>query len=122
MEPDKHKAGVWLRRAHKGFGERSFPSRTKYATPPAGRTAPATVYKCALVNKGLMACQNGSALNQAAGANPAFFVSLLVLQNLLAVFKLPDLLQDFLPFFFWGLGCNFFVHVMHLFSLETLID
>lgn len=49
-------------------------------------------------------------------------VSLLVLQNLLAVFKLPDLLQDFLPFFFWGLGCNFFVHVMHLFSLETLID
>ena len=23
--------------------------------PPAGRTAPATVYKCALVNKGLMA-------------------------------------------------------------------
>ena len=24
--------------------------------PPAGRTAPATVYKCALVNKGLMAC------------------------------------------------------------------
>ena len=32
--------------------------------------------------------QNGSALNQAAGANPAFFVPLLVLQNLLAVFKL----------------------------------
>ena len=24
--------------------------------PPAGRTTPATVYKCALVNKGLMAC------------------------------------------------------------------
>ena len=46
--------------------------------------------------------QNGSALNQAAGANPAFFVPLLVLQNLLAVFKLPDLLQDFLPFFFLG--------------------
>ena len=44
--------------------------------------------------------QNGSALNQAAGANPAFFVPLLVLQNLLSVFKLPDLLQDFLPFFF----------------------
>lgn len=57
VEPDKRKAGVRrLRRAHKGFGERSFPSRTKYATPPAGRTAPATVYKCALVNKGLMAC------------------------------------------------------------------
>ena len=55
VEPDKRKAGVWLRGAHKGFGERSFPSRTKYATPPAGRTAPATVYKCALVNKGLMA-------------------------------------------------------------------
>ena len=46
--------------------------------------------------------QNGSALNQAAGANPAFFVPLLVLQNLLAVFKLPNLLQDFLPFFFCG--------------------
>ena len=94
MEPDKRKAGVWLRRAHKGFGERSAPSRTKYATAqtwgPRGnpaerfswgkeeqgsvcsfrrkagteqsglcddaRTAPATVYKCALVNKGLMAC------------------------------------------------------------------
>ena len=56
MEPGIRKAGVWLRRAHKGFGERSFPSRTKYATLPAGRTAPATVYKCALVNKGLMAC------------------------------------------------------------------
>ena len=27
--------------------------------------------------------QNGSTLNQAAGANPAFFVPLLVLQNLL---------------------------------------
>ena len=40
--------------------------------------------------------QNGSTLNQAAGANPAFFVPLLVLQNLLAVFKLPDLLQDYL--------------------------
>ena len=66
--------------------------------------------------------QNGSALNQAAGANPAFFVPLLVLQNLLAVFKLSDLLQDFLPFFFLGLGCIFFVHVMHLFSLKTLID
>lgn len=36
MEPDKRKAGVWLRRAHKGFGERSFPSRTKYATPEYG--------------------------------------------------------------------------------------
>ena len=46
--------------------------------------------------------QNGSALNQAAGANPAFFVPLLVLQNLLSVFKLPNLLQDFLPFFFCG--------------------
>ena len=93
VEPDKRKAGVWLCRAHKGFGECSSPSRTKYATPeygapqkPSGavfvgkeeqgsvcsfrrkagtkqgglcddaRTAPATVYKCALVNKGLMAC------------------------------------------------------------------
>ena len=62
------------------------------------------------------------ALNQAAGANPAFFVSLLVLQNLLSVFKLPNLLQDFLPFFFLMVGCNFFVHVRHLFSLEILID
>ena len=56
VEPNKREAGVWLRGAHKGFGECSAPSRTKYATPPAGRTAPATVYKCALVNKGLMAC------------------------------------------------------------------
>ena len=47
--------------------------------------------------------QNGSALNQTAGANPAFFVPLLVLQNLLSVFKLPNLLQDFLPFFFLGI-------------------
>ena len=32
VEPDKRKAGVRrLRRAHKGFGERSFPSRTKNA-------------------------------------------------------------------------------------------
>ena len=31
-------------------------------------------------------------------------------------------LQDFLPFFFLGVGCNFFVHVRHLFSLEILID
>ena len=54
------------------------------------------------------ALQNGPTLNQAAGANPAFFVPLLVLQNLLAVFKLSDLLQDFLPFFFLGLGCIFF--------------
>ncbi len=66
--------------------------------------------------------QNGSALNQAAGAGLAFLVPLLVLQNLLSVFKLPDILQDFLPFFFLGVCCNFFVYVMHLFSLETLID
>ena len=33
------------------------PHRARRAQqPPAGRTAPATVYKCALVNKGLMAC------------------------------------------------------------------
>lgn len=48
------------------------------------------------------ALQNGPTLNQAAGANPAFFIPLLVLQNLLSVFKLPNLLQDFLPFFFLG--------------------
>ena len=66
--------------------------------------------------------QNGSALNQTAGANPAFFVPLLVLHNLLSVYKLLDFLQDFLPFFFLGVGRNFFVHLMHLFSLETLID
>ena len=46
--------------------------------------------------------QNGSALNQAAGAGLAFLVPMLVLQNLLSVFKLPNLLQDFLPFFFCG--------------------
>ena len=48
------------------------------------------------------ALQNSPALNQAAGAGLAFLVPLLVLQNLLSVFKLPNLLQDFLPFFFWG--------------------
>ena len=33
------------------------PHRARRAQqPPAGRTTPATVYKCALVNKGLMAC------------------------------------------------------------------
>ena len=46
------------------------------------------------------ALQNGPTLNQAAGAGLALLVSLLVLQNLLSVFKLPNLLQDFLPFFF----------------------
>ena len=46
------------------------------------------------------ALQNGPSFNQAAGAGLAFLVALLVLQNLLAVLKLPDLLQDFLPFFF----------------------
>ena len=34
--------------------------------------------------------QNGSTLNQAAGAGLAFLIALLVLQNLLAVLKLPD--------------------------------
>lgn len=46
--------------------------------------------------------QNGSAFNQAAGAGLAFLVALLVLQNLLSVFKLPNLLQDFLRSSFWG--------------------
>ena len=50
------------------------------------------------------ALQNGPALNQAAGAGLAFLVALLVIQNLLAVLKLLDLLQDFLPFFFLGVG------------------
>ena len=48
------------------------------------------------------ALQNGPTLNQAAGAGLAFLVPLLVLQNLLAILKLPNLLQDFLPFFFLG--------------------
>ena len=68
------------------------------------------------------ALQNGPTLNQAAGAGLAFLVALLVLQNLLAVLKLPNLLPDFLPFYLLGVGCNFFVHVRHLFSLEILID
>ena len=68
------------------------------------------------------ALQNGPALNQAAGAGLVFLVPLLVLQNLLSVFKPPNLIQDFLPLFFLGVGCNFFVHVRHLFSLEILID
>src|SRR5699024_1352340 len=38
------------------------PHRARRAQqPPAGRTTPATVYKCALVNKGLMACPRISA-------------------------------------------------------------
>ena len=41
------------------------------------------------------ALQNGPALNQAAGAGLAFLVALLVLQNLLAILKLTDFLQDF---------------------------
>ena len=62
-------------------------------------------------------------INQAvAAAKEAFFVPLLVLQNLLSVFKLPNLLQNFLLFLTFCLGCILFVHVMHLFSLETLID
>ena len=68
------------------------------------------------------AFQNGPTLNQAAGAGLAFLVALLVLQNLLSVFKLPNLLQNFLLFLTFCLGCILFVQVMHLFSLETLID
>ena len=48
------------------------------------------------------ALQNGPALNQAAGAGLAFLVALFVLQNLLAVLKLPDLFQDFLRSSFFG--------------------
>ena len=39
------------------------------------------------------AFQNGPTLNQAAGAGLAFLVALLVLQNLLSVFKLPNLIS-----------------------------
>ena len=46
------------------------------------------------------ALQNGPALNQAAGAGLAFLVTLLVLQNLLAVLKLPDFPQDFFALVF----------------------
>ncbi len=49
------------------------------------------------------------------GANPVL-VPLLVL-HLLSVFKLPNLLQDFLPFFFWGWAVFF---VMHLFLWKRL--
>ena len=39
------------------------PHRARRAQqPPAGRTTPATVYKCALVNKGLTACPRISAV------------------------------------------------------------
>ena len=52
------------------------------------------------------ALQNGPAFNQAAGAGLAFLIALLVHQNLLAVLKLPDFLQDFfaLVFFLFRLG------------------
>ena len=64
------------------------------------------------------ALQNGPALNQAAGAGLAFLVALLVLQNLLAVLKLPDFLQDLfaLVFFLFRLGGDFFVHIASSFS------
>ena len=59
------------------------------------------------------ALQNGPTLNQAAGAGLAFLVALFVLQNLLAVLKLPDLLQDFfaLVLFRFRLGGVVFVHI-----------
>ena len=47
------------------------------------------------------ALQNGPALNQAAGSGLAFLIALLVLQNLLAVLKLPDFLQDFFALVFF---------------------
>ena len=62
--------------------------------------------------------QNGSALNQAAGAGLAFLIALLVLQNLLAVLKLPDFLQDFfaLVFFLFRLGGAVFVNIAFSFG------
>ena len=161
MEPDKRKVGVWLRRAHKGFGERSFPSRTKYATPPAGRTAPATVYKCALVNKGLMACPRilaglqsisaapgrwdraiRNALTSApersepagksppkwlraqsgGGCEPCVLRSAACSPKSSCGFQAAGSPSGLPPVLLLGLGCNFFVHVRHLFSLKTLID
>ena len=64
------------------------------------------------------ALQNGPSLNQAAGAGLAFLVTLLVLQNLLAVLKLPDLLQDFfaLVFFRFRLGGAVIVHITFSFG------
>ena len=64
------------------------------------------------------ALQNGPALNQAAGAGLAFLVTLFVLPNLLAVLKLPDLLQDLfaLVFFRFRLGGDFFVHIAFSFG------
>ena len=44
---------VWRTR---GLGSVASHRGRSTQRPPAGRTAPATVYKCALVNKGLMAC------------------------------------------------------------------
>ena len=64
------------------------------------------------------ALQNGPALNQAAGAGLAFLVTLFVLQNLLAVLKLPDFLQDFfaLVLFLFRLGGVVFVHIVFSFG------
>ena len=64
------------------------------------------------------AFQNGPALNQATGAGLAFLIALLVLQNLLAVLKLPDFLQDFfsLVFFRFRLGGAVFVHIAFSFG------
>ena len=55
----------------RGFGECSAPSRSESATaPPAGRTTPATVYKCTLVNKGFTACPRISAVLRPSSAAP----------------------------------------------------
>src|SRR5699024_3482949 len=64
------------------------------------------------------ALQNGPALDQAAGAGLAFLVALLVLQNLLAVFKLPDFFQDFfaLILFLFRLGGVVLVHIASSFG------
>ena len=53
VEHARRKAGVMLRGAHKGFGECSSPSRSESATAPGRAHNTGTVYKCALVNKGL---------------------------------------------------------------------
>ena len=65
-----------------------------------------------------MPSKTAPTLNQAAGAGLAFLVELLVLQNLLAVLKLLDLLQDFfaLVFFRFRLGGVVFVHIAFSFG------
>ena len=57
VEAGQTRSGCLAARGAQGVLGSVAPHRARRAQqPPAGRTTPATVYKCALVNKGLTAC------------------------------------------------------------------